>query len=443
LSRSESGVVYQVSITHAAHPKSDKREQLFVRAEVSQENLGIPALHIPCDLIRDYFYAAKRGTPWDRQASLYETLRIPSTASLAELRLAFKLRELELRAERSPMSGLSALERAFNILAHPELRTCYDKLLQDSSAPAIFPHGGFGSMIAAGNRSRDGQTFFVTRIFSFLPERRRLRFRAPLRKVDFYADRAVYRDARRKLEVVLDQSSMPIVWAATWNQWKRLLGIKVEIAGVFVKTGKYSLHGGEWKLAIWETALPSRLQVRLPTTIAQEIETARQAYHRFGQFSDAIEGLRERVEREPVEKAELQRLCWKLGLPGDFDIAQITWKPDYDVFYYRQLCQRARRIYLFREEYIFDLEKALVVETPQLSHATYLFTKARSMEEFLAAYIRTAKEDIRKNRGNIGEKLGFLCRIVHGTNGRPWLNELKARTGERAKCDEIPQADEP
>jgi hypothetical protein len=336
--------VYQVSISYAAHPKSDRREQLFVRAEVSEGHMGMSALHIPCDLIRDYFYVAKRGEAWDRQVSLYEMLRIPSSASLAELRLAFKLRELELRIDQSPMSGLSALERAFNILADPQLRTCYDRLLQDSSAPAIFPHGGFGSIIAAGHRSRDGPTFFVTRILYFVPERRRLRFRAPLRKVDFYADRAVYRDTRRKLEVVLDQSAMPIVWDATWNQWKHLLGTKADIEGTFVTTGKYSHRRGEWDLEMSETALPSRLQVKLPETIAQEIDAARQTYHRFGQFSDALEHLRVRIEREPVEKTELQRLCWNLGLPGDFDVAQITWKPDYDAFYYRQLCQRARRI---------------------------------------------------------------------------------------------------
>ena len=71
-----------------------------------------------------------------------------------------------------------------------------------------------------------------------------------------------------------------------------------------------------------------------------------------------------------------------------------------------------------------------MVETPQLRHATYLFAKAGSTEEFLAAYIRTAKEDIRRNRDNVAEKLGFLGRIVHGVNGRLWLRELKSRTGE-------------
>jgi curved DNA-binding protein CbpA len=429
--------VYQVPIGYAAQPKSDKREQLYVRAEVPHGNLGISALHFPCVVLRDYFYVANRRQLWDQQITLYETLRIPPRASPAELRLAFKLRELELHTEGAPKANFSAIERAFNILAQPELRACYDELMANSSAPVLFPYGGFGSILVAGARSRDGQTFFVTRVLSFLPERRQRRFRAPLRQVDFYADRAIYRDSRRKLEVLLDQSAMPILWDATWNQWKHLLSAKMEIQATFIEAGKYHQRRGEWRLAKWETALPSRLQVKLPAKFSEKIESARKTYHRFGQFADAFDRIRARIERQPVEKTELQKLCWDLGVPGDFEIAQITWKPDYDAFYYRHLCRRARRLYLFREEYIFDLERVIVIETPQSGHATYLFSKARSIEEFLAAYIRVTKEDIRKNRNNMAEKLGFLGRVVHGVNGRLWLRELNSRTGEPVDYCEV------
>jgi hypothetical protein len=133
-----------------------------------------------------------------------------------------------------------------------------------------------------------------------------------------------------------------------------------------------------------------------------------------------------------MERRDLQRICWDLGIPGDFDIAEINWRPDYDHFFYRQLCRRARSLYLFRDEYIFALETAAVVETPQLGHATYVFSKPRSMEAFLAAYIRTTKEEIRNNSGNIAETLGFLGRVIHGASPRAWLAELKAKIGERA-----------
>ena len=169
----------------------------------------------------------------------------------------------------------------------------------------------------------------------------------------------------------------------------------------------------------------------MPASIADDVEAARKTYHRFGQFSDALARLRERIEREPMEREELRKICWEMGFPGDFDVAQITWQPDYDPFFYDQLCRRARRLYLFREEYIFDLEKSVVVETPQLGHATYLFAKPQNMEQFLAAYVRTAKEEIRQNRNNVAEVLGFLGRVIHGTNPRSWLTELKTKIGER------------
>ena len=164
-----------------------------------------------------------------------------------------------MRAEDAPKAALSAAERAFNILANPELRVCYESLLSNPAAPALFPYGGFGSITVLGDRSRDGQTFFVRRIASFLPESRQRRFRAPLRKFEFYGERALYRDPRRKLEVLVDQSAMPIIWDQTWNQWKHFLPTKVEIQAAFVEAGKYRHRSNEWQLVKWETALPSRL----------------------------------------------------------------------------------------------------------------------------------------------------------------------------------------
>jgi hypothetical protein len=429
--------VYQVSVGYAAQPKSDKREQFYVRAEVLHGCLGISALYFPCEVLRDYFYAADRCLPWEKQKNLYDILRIPRSASPAELRLAFRLGELELRAAGAPTRDFNILERAFNILAQPELRACYVTLSSIfSSVPALLSFSGFGSIVVSGERSRDGQTFFVRRILSFIPEHRQRRFRAPLRKFDFYNDRALYRDARRKLEVLVDPALIPLVWDATWNQWKHLLGAKVEIKSTFVETGNYRHRGGAWHLVKWETALPSRIEVKLPMDIAEQVETARKTYHRFGQFSDALDRIRARIEREPVEREELRRLCWDLRIPSDFDIAQINWQPGYDAFFYRQLCMRARRLYLFREEYVFDLERAVVVETPQMGHATYLFSKPRTMEEFLAIYARTTKEDVRQNRGSAAEKLGFLGRVIHGSNPRLWLKSLKSRLGEASDSTE-------
>ncbi|HEY6273398.1 MAG TPA: hypothetical protein VIX19_15575 [Terriglobales bacterium] len=350
--------------------------------------------------------------------------------------MAFKLRQLELRtADASRDHG--AIERAFNILAQPELRACYDSLLKDPSAPVLFPYGGFGSIFVVGDRSRDGQTFFATRILSFLPEQRERQFHAPLRRFDFCADHATYRDVRRKLEITLDQSSMPIVWDDTWKQWKHLLGAKVELQATFVRTGKYRHRHGEWQLVQWETALPSRILVKLPAGIAEQIETARRTYHRFGEFSEALSQIRDRIEHELIEREQLRSLCCNLGIPSDFDVAQISWKPDFDHFFYRQLCRRARRLYLFRDEYLFELERGIAAETPQLGHATYLFSKPRTVEGFLAAYAGATKEAIRENRANLAERLGFLGRVVHGSNPKIWLRALKQHLGEAVDYAEV------
>jgi hypothetical protein len=428
---------YQAAINCAAQPKADKRDRLYVRAEVSKGGLGICSIHLPCAVIRDYFYVSTRRQRWERQTSLYDVLRITPTGSLAELRVAFRLRQLELRAAATRNGDSATLERAFNILAQPELRACYDSLLKDSAAPTLFPYGGFGTILVAGDCSRDGQTFFASQILYFQPELQEHRFHAPLRNFDFYDDHAVYRDVRRKLEVTLDHSAMPIIWDASRNRWRHLLGAKVELQGTFVQTGMYQRRNGQWSLNKWETALPSRIHVKVPANIAEQIEAARKSYHQFGQFSDALRQIRARIEREPMEREQLSSLCWDLGMPGDFDVAQISWQPDYDEFFYQQLCRRARRLYFFRGEYIFDLPRSIAVETPQLGHATYLFSKPQGIEAFLAVYVAATKEAIRQNRANMADRLGFLGRVVHGSNPRLWLRTLSAWLGEAADSPQV------
>ncbi len=422
--------VFQARIGYATQPRKDRRDNLFVSAEIHDSRLGISAINLRCEALRDYFYVGNRHRAWDRQASFYELLRVNPKVSPTELSLAFKLRTLELRTAHAQIGDLRTLERAFNILARPELRACYDTLLNDPGSPALFPCGGFGSLLVAGHCSRDGSTFHASRILSFLPEQKFKQFRAPLRKVEFYKDHAIYRDSRRKLEIFFDQASLPLLWDSSWNQWKHLLGAKIGIKATFTQSGKYQHRADTWHLVKWETTVPSRLEVALPANIAEQIAEARQTHHRFGQFAEALDQIRTRIEAAPVERADLQKLCAALGIPSDFDVAQITWKPDYDAFYYKQLCKRARHLYLFRSEYIFDLEKAIIVETPRLGHATYLFSRLASMPDFLAIYRNVTKDDVRHDRGNVGERLGFLSRIIHGHNPRAWMKELKTRLGE-------------
>ena len=422
--------IFQAEIGYVTQPRKDRRDNLFVAAEVRGSCLGISAINLPCDVLRDYFYVGNRRRYWDRQPSLYELLRVDPSVSPAELRIAFKLRSLELRTAHAATEHLHALERAFNTLAQPELRACYDALRSDPATPVPFPYGGFGSLLVDGNLSKDGKAFYASRILSFRPEQNLKRLQAPVRKITFYGDRAIFRDSRRRIEVHFDQASLPLPWDSSWNQWKHLLGAKVGVNAPFIQSGKYQHQAGTWHLVKWGTALPSRLEVALPSNIVEQVHEARITHHRFGQFAEALDRIRARLESVPREGGELQKLCSRLGMPGDFDVASITWKPDYDAFFYKQLCRRARCLYLFRSEYIFDLDRMVVVETPQLGHATYLFSRPASMSEFLAIYSKVTREDILRNRSNVAERLGFLGRLIHGLRPGAWLKDLKARIGE-------------
>lgn len=417
-------------IGYVTLPKIDKRDKYFVRAEVADPRLGIKHIHIPNEAVREYFYFFNRRRPGCEKETLYDLLRTIAAASPAELRLALKVRMVELQVQAAQRDKLQAVERAFNLLAHPEFRSCYQALLLDHDAPALFPYSGLGLLLSYGKLSSDRETFFARRILSFHPDRRERRFRAPLRKIEFLDGYAVYRDSRRKAEVILDPISLPLPWDPTWNQWRQLVRAKFGVEATFVRSGKYRLRGAERHLVDWETALPSRLKISLPTDAQEVLINARKTYHRFGQFFNAIRRIRDRLAREPIERHELERVCASLCIPPDFDIAQISWKPDYDSFFYNQLRKRTRKMFLFRDEYIFELERAIVVEVPEQGHATYIFSPPGNLEQWVRDYARTPKDDIRRNRTNASERLGFVGRVMHGSNPRTWVRHLRARIGE-------------
>lgn len=422
--------VYQVKAGYAALPKQDKREESFVRVQVPNGQFGISAIHIPCPIIRDYFFSVNRNSAWAKQPTFYYLLRLPKDVTFKELRLAYRLRRLEMQKENASRADLATLERAYNLLADPKIRVQYDSVLRDATTPVAFPYSGFGSLVVRGEKSPDGGAFFATRILAFLPERRHRTVPVPLRKLDYFEDYAILRDHNRKIEILVDHQLLPIRWDPSWSRWRDLISATVEISADFVHTGHYRKRAGEWKLIECETALPSRTELTIPDGLQDEILKARTAHTRFGQYWKQIDRLRAHVEEIPTDRDELRRLCWNQGLPGDFDVAQITWRPDYDAYYHEQLNKRARTMYLFRDEYIFDLQKVVVVEVPQAGHATYVFSKPPDVKTWVWQYAKTTRQAVRLNRGNIAESLGFLGRVVHGKNKSEWLRELCLRTGE-------------
>jgi hypothetical protein len=422
--------VYQAKVGYAALPRPDKRDEFFARIEVLASQTGIRAIHIPCPVIRDYFFAANRRASWQSQPSFYYLLHLPPDVPFKELRLGYRIRRIELLKQNASKTELATIERAYNILADPELRAIYNELRKDPTIPVSFPYSGFGSLLVQGERSHESGVFFANRILAFLPERQRRTISVPLRKLDYFDDYAILRDRNRKLEILIDHQLLPLRWDPTWSQWRHLISAKVQISADFVRTGRYRKRHGDWKLIEWNTALPSRTELEMPTELEADILKARRTHTRFGQYWKQIDQLRAHVEQIPTERGELSRLCSNLGLPGDFDVAQITWRPDYDSYYYEQLSRRARAMFLFREEYIFDLEKSVIVEVPEAGHATYVFTRPADVIAWVWQYAKTTRKDIRLNRNNAAELLGFLGRVVHGRNRAEWWREVRMKIGE-------------
>jgi len=142
-SSSPRNCLYLAPIRYPTQPRLDKREHSFVSAQVQGGSFGISSVFLPCETLRDYFYGIPNPKSGSESGTLYETLHIGTSASPAEIRVAFKLRDLELKTIGALRAEQVKLERAFNIVGQPELRACYDALLTDPDGPAVFPYGGF------------------------------------------------------------------------------------------------------------------------------------------------------------------------------------------------------------------------------------------------------------------------------------------------------------
>ena len=193
------------TIGYVGLPKRSENGENFVRAELSSCKDGPEALFLSAEALRRYFYLLDRDEP----QSLYGLLRVPDTATLDQLRFAWRVRSLELRVSESKARDLGCVERAFNVLAQADLRNCYDALCKDDDAAPLFPYGGFGSILVEGHLSDGEDTFFADRILAYKPEMTSRTVTLLLRRCEFFADRIVCRDPRRKLEVWLDSNILP------------------------------------------------------------------------------------------------------------------------------------------------------------------------------------------------------------------------------------------
>jgi hypothetical protein len=416
--------VCRLLISHVTRPQRNTDGEFFARAELADCPGDLKSLLLSGDTIRRYFYEL------DREEDLYKRLGTSETATPGELRVAWRLKELEIG--ESPAQRV-AVERAFNILAHPELRKCYDLLRRTDDTPALFPYAGKGSILVEGRLSNKGEVFFADRILAYKPELRRQGVSLLLRQCEFLTDLIVCRDARRKLEVWLDRNLVPgLNWDLTWNHWKHWLKSRIQIDATFV----HSAIGSPIASERW-IALPSRLRVAVPDDIAEDIRQARTIHALLGEHAGLIERIRAESQKQPIEHVKIQEWFDRLGASIFLKPQHLTWQADYDPHYFEELRKRAATWFLFRDEYLFICEKVLISEIPRTGHATYVFAKPWDVAAFMLDFRSATRADIRANRNNVATRLGFVGRVLRGRNRKRWLRDLLVLAGDESKQLEV------
>lgn len=413
-------------IGYAAQPKQNKNTEWMVRAETANCSTGPKTIIIAGDALRRYFYQ-----PSDSQ-TLYGILGCSPESTLEALRIAWRVKNLELSAFPVASNAVVA-ERAFNLLAHPDLRKCYDALLTDEDAATIFPYGGFGLILVEGDLSQDGTAFFASAILAFRPDVKLRKFSVLLRQCEFLADRVVCRDPRRRIEVSLDAGLLGgLRWDLTWNQWRQWLKSRIEVDAAFVQSGKYQFASGEWKLRKWLSALPSRLRVSVPEKLDEDLARARAIHDLLGEHADVVSRVRAEIEKQPVKHSTVQLWFDELAVSSALKPQHVAWHADFDAYYFDQLRRRAVTWYLFGREFLFVLPNVIVSEIPQAGHATYVFAKPQSLDAFMRRYGGISRGDIRHNRANRASELGFVGRVVRGKRKKRWLASVLKLAGEKA-----------
>lgn len=370
-----------------------------------------PTLLLTADSVVAYFYA------FEESKTLYQLLSAHPDATASELRTAWRLRLLELTASNSESGERARTERAFNILMNPDLRSRYDSMLAEGDGPMPLPYAGAGEILVEGRLSRDEGAFFASRILSYRPEIEKRSLSLLLRNFEFLEDRVVCRDPKHKSEVWLDRGQLPGVhWDLTWNRSKHWLQSRITVEAIFVRTRTRS---GQTRLI----ALPSRTKVVALESITGDVAEAARLQQLIGPNVDVLERIRSEIQTSPVEHTCVQRWLDHLGV-GDVGPEFAIWEPDYDAFYFQTLHGRSSTWFLFRNEFLFVLPRAVVAEIPQAGHATYVFAKPPNVSAFLSHYSRVSREDVRRNRHNAANELGFIGRVVRGANKKRWAEHV-------------------
>ncbi|MBV9082256.1 MAG: hypothetical protein JOZ62_06255 [Acidobacteriaceae bacterium] len=417
----------QIPITAAAPPKRDRRGHGFVMLDATAAQHGVSKVLATAAQIRDYFFAPERSAQWTQQPSWFEVLRVRKNSTPAEIRLAYRVRMLELKtnATESKCSIHAQLARGLQILLDPELRRQYLLLLEDPDTIVAFPPWTVGSLRALGQKK--GDLFLVRDFVSFFPRTEERNVRLSLRRFRFTGPEAIYRDARKRILIHFDSSLLLMQWTDEWNTWAHLALGSVTVKAIFWQQTRFRRTENGFQPRIWSQPFQSTLALQNPSSVAPRFETARAFWDHFHPHADVVALLRARLEQEAIEAQQAAEWCHTHGVRPPVEARWINWEPDYEEVFYRELAARARAVYLFRNEYLFVFDQTVISEIPQPGHASYIFRRNTSLDAFLRSYAQTTRHAIRTEPKNARTSLGYAGRIPHLKDLSVWIEKI-ART---------------
>ena len=68
----------------------------------------------------------------------------------------------------------------------------------------------------------------------------------------------------------------------------------------------------------------------------------------LGEHAEVVEKIRAEVEKQPVEHVQIQEWFDRLGASSHLRPQHVTWRPDYEPYYFEQLRRRSTTWFLFR-----------------------------------------------------------------------------------------------
>jgi hypothetical protein len=157
----------------------------------------------------------------------------------------------------------------------------------------------------------------------------------------------------------------------------------------------------------------------------------------LGEHADALARIRSEIEKQPIEHVQIQEWFDRIGASHHLRPQHVTWRPDYEPYYFEQLRKRSATWFLFQGEYLFLWNHVLILELPQPGHATYIFRRPSDVGTFMSRYSKATREQVRTNRGNVAIDLGFVGRIVRGQKKKRWLADVLKLAGEKADYMEV------